>query len=202
MNFVSLVRSASAKWRQTALTVALLLLAGCGREEIRVYTAPKDNSATATAITVRPRPIARPKLEWQLPAGWTDTGPGKMNIASFVIAGATGQEAQVTITPLMLVAGREVMIVNMMREQVGLEAMSDEEAQKQFQPVEVGGEKGSLFELSGTPEGSPPKRIVTAIVHRSDSSLFYKLAGDTALVEAQKPVFLEFLKSIRIKSKP
>ena len=42
-------------------------------------------------------------------------------------------------------------------------------------------------------------RIVTAVVHRSDASWFYKLSGDAAVVESTKPVFIEFLKSIQVK---
>ncbi len=204
MNFASLLRRVSPGGRRVALLPALLLLTGCEREQIRVYTAPKDSpaSASTTTMTVRPRPIARPQLEWELPAGWRETGPGQMSLAGFSIAGAPGQEAEVTITPLPLMSGRESMIVNMWREQVGLEALSEAEAQKQFQAVEVGGEKGKLFELLGKPEDPHPKRIITAMVHRPDSSWFYKLSGDTALVETQKPAFLEFLKSIQIKSAP
>jgi hypothetical protein len=40
------------------------------------------------------------------------------------------------------------------------------------------------------------------MAHRADASWFYKLSGDTALVEAQKPAFIEFLKSIQMKPAP
>ena len=173
---------------------------GCQREEIQVYTAPKDKpAASATATTARAsRP--RPQVSWTLPKDWKETGPGQMNVASFSIQDADGKEAQVTITPLAQLAGRDAEIVNMWREQVGLEALSREEAAKQFQAVDVGGEKGNLFQIEGKTQGSSgPARIVTAMVHRPDASWFYKLAGDAALVEAQKPAFVAFLKSIRIK---
>ena len=47
--------------------------------------------------------------------------------------------------------------------------------------------------------GRQPLRIVTAFAHRGDDSWFYKLQGSEAVVAAQKPAFLEFLKSVRIK---
>jgi hypothetical protein len=123
-----------------------------------------------------------------------------MNVASFNIAAGGGKEATVTITPLPMLAGREAEVVNMWREQVGLKALSPEEAAGQFTDVPVGVEKGRLFEMAGQPEGAAnPQRIVTAIVHRSDSSWFYKLAGDQSVVEAQRGAFLEFLKSIVLK---
>ena len=185
------------KWCVLALVAAGL---SCRREEIQVYTAPKDKRVTASTAADSPMPKARPQVSWTLPKDWKEIGGGQMSVASFAIKGSGDLEAQVTVTPLARLAGRDAEIVNMWREQVGQEPLSREEAAKQFQAVEVGGEPGNLFEISGTPkEGSGPARIVTAMVHRSDASWFYKLAGDTALVEAQKPVFIEFLKSIRLK---
>src|SRR6266542_1356261 len=119
-------------WCALALTIA-----GCRREQIQVYTVPKDKPAWTKV---------RPELSWTLPSGWKETGPGQMSLASFAISGADGQEAQVTISPLARLGGRD-----------------------------------------------------TAMVHRSEASWFYKLAGDAPLVEAQKPVFIEFLKTIRIQ---
>ena len=122
-----------------------------------------------------------------------------MSLATFAITDGTGQEAQVSVTPLRGLAGKEVPIVNMWREQVGLPALSEDEAQQQLSPVEIGGESGKMFEIEGRPAGTnPPVRIVTAMVHRPDASWFYKLAGDAELVEAQKPAFVAFLKSIKI----
>jgi hypothetical protein len=190
-----------------ALKWCLLLLvaigAGCRREEIQVYTAPKDKQTAEPTSMASHLPKARPQVIWTLPKDWKETGAGQMSVASFSIKGADGQTAEVTITPLARVAGRETEIVNMMRERVGLEPLSGEAVAKQFETVEVGGETGNLFQIDGKLEGSSgASRVVTAIVHRPDGSWFYKLAGDAALVEAQKPAFIEFLKSIRIKEAP
>jgi hypothetical protein len=179
----------------------MLLLGGCGREEIRVYTAPKDSPAPSTATRTRPRTQSLPLPEWTLPAGWREVGPRQMSVANFAVAGNSGQEAEVSITPLPLMAGRETLIANMMREQTGQEPLSEEEAKKQFQTVDIGGEPGSIFEITGQ-QSSQAHRIFTAMAHRTDASWFFKLSGDAALVEAQKPVFLEFLKTIRIKAIP
>lgn len=186
-----------------ALMLAAVLTgagAGCQREEIQVYTVPKEKPTRPAGVTEPVLPKARPQVSWTLPMEWKETGPGQMSVASFAVNGSGGAEAQVTITPLTRLAGRDTEIVNMWREQVGLEPLSREDVARQFQTVEVGGEPGKLFEIAGTPEGgSGSTRIVTAMVHRSDASWFYKLAGDAALVKAQKPVFIQFLKSIRLK---
>jgi hypothetical protein len=201
MKLASLPRRQPPGWRLSALLPVLLLLGGCGREEIRVYTAPKDPPAPSATMRVRPRTMSLPQPEWTLPAGWRELGPGQMSVASFDVGGSSGQEAQVSIMPLPLMAGRESLIVNMWRDQVGQEPLSEEEAKKQFQAVDIGGEQGSLFEITGE-HFSRPQHTITAMEHRSDASWFFKLSGDSALVEAQKPVFLEFLKSIRIKAGP
>jgi hypothetical protein len=190
------------------LAMAATLFVGCRREEIRVYTAPKDPPPRQETAHHpgdghdhgnEPPARPRPQLSWKLPEGWREEPPGRMNVATFSIGNAP-QEAQVTITPLPMLAGRDAIVVNMWREQVGLKPLSDEEVASQLQDVVVGSESGKLFEVTGkAAEGGTPARIITAMVHRSDASWFYKLSGDAALVEAQKPTFIEFLKSIQIK---
>ena len=60
---------------------------------------------------------------------------------------------------------------------VGLAALDREEALKQFEKVDVGGETGNLFQIEGKAEGqTAPARIITAMVHRDDASWFYKLS--------------------------
>jgi len=201
MNLALLPRRPSPGWRRLALLPALLLLGGCGREEIRVYTVPKDPPAPSAAMRVRSRPMSLPPPEWTLPAGWRELGPGEMSVATFAVPGNSGQMAEVKITPLPLMAGREPVIINLWRKQMGQEPLSEEEAQKQFQAVEIGGQQGSLFEITGQ-GNSQPERTITAMAHRPDASWFIKLAGDAAVVEAQKPAFFEFLRTIRIKAAP
>lgn len=199
-----------SKLRIILCAAVLALGVGCRQEKIRVYTVAKDppprqetahsaqgghDHGSESPRNARPRP----ELTWKLPEGWREVAADRMNVAKFAI-GNGGQEAQVAITPLPMLGGRDAVIVNMWREQVGLKPLDEAEVGTQLQNVEVGGEGGKLFEVAGKGgEGEAPVRIVTAMVHRSDASWFYKLSGDAALVEAQKPAFLEFLKSIRIK---
>jgi hypothetical protein len=191
--------------RLSAFLLALLAscLAGCGMEQIAVYTAPKDK-ASAPARTAREDAPAvarpRPQVSWTLPKGWEATGAGQMSLASFNITGADGRAAQVSITQMGRLEGRDAVIMNMWREQLRLDPLSVEDVERQLQPVTVGGETGRLFQLEGIPQKtSNAVRIVTAVVHGSQASWFYKLAGDPPLVEAQKGAFLDFLKSIRIQ---
>lgn len=196
-----------SKW---LLAVALLAGGGCQREEIQVYTVAKEAEKPMVAQSHDHGsgmgmgiPKARPQVSWTLPAGWKEGGSGQMSVASFSIKGEGEAEAQVTITPLAKLAGRDAEIVNMWREQVGLEPLERDEAIKQFEKVTVGDEPANLFQIGGNPgEVSSNAKIITAIVHRDDASWFYKLSGDGALVDAQKPAFIAFLKSIRLKEAP
>jgi hypothetical protein len=184
-----------------------VVAAGCGREEAKVYRVPREKpSAAPSQALPHGHPevnAAKPRLAWTLPAGWEEAGAGQMSLASFNIAGKDGAQAQVNITPLHGLAGKEVPIVNMWRQQVGLPELTPEEVTQQLQEVEIAGEPGKMFEVAGQADGpGSPMRIVTAMVHRADASWFYKLAGDAGLVEAQKPAFVAFLKSVRISDAP
>ena len=184
-------------------------LTGCDRDDVKVYRVAKEQ-APAPQPSAKPMPSGhpevndnKPQLAWTLPSGWMQTGAGKMSLASFSIAGKDGKEAQVTVTPLQGLAGKEVLIVNMWRQQAGLPELSAEEAARQLSPVEIGGDPGKMFEVTGKGDGTnPPMRIATAMAHRTDGSWFYKLVGEAELVEAQKPAFVAFLKSIKISASP
>jgi hypothetical protein len=187
----------------SAVTVALSLLAfaGCKKPQIRVYTVAKETAPvpavaeSQTALNTPPR--AKPQLDYQLPAGWQEAGPSEFSLLNFRIPSADG-EAMVNIMPLAGLAGRDTAIVNMWRAQVGQPELDESAATAALTPVEIAGEPGRLFEVTGTRDGQTT-RIVTAFVHRPDGSWFYKLQGADATVAAQKPVFLEFLKSVKIK---
>lgn len=197
MNF----RSSSA-FAISILCVAICGLAGCRKPFVRVYLAPKDGSDPGPAPAhdhASNAAAAKPQLSYTLPAGWSETTPNSVSLAAFSIKSG-GVEANVAITPLPNLAGREALVVNMWREQAGLPPIDGVELAKTLEPVEIGGEKGQLFEVLGALEGGAPLRIITAFVHQPDASWFYKLAGDEALVAAQKPVFVEFLKSVRVKA--
>lgn len=205
------LKAAAAACRRPVLLggiwMAVACLTGCGEPTATSYRAPKDKQAEAPHSEEPAahghgsgRPISA-SLQWKLPAGWKEATPGRMSLAAFTIAGEGGGQAQVNITALPNLAGHEADIVNMWRQQIGLPAVSEEEATRQLQPVTAGGEPGKLFEVAAGGDGArQPLRIVTVMVHHPDASWFYKLTGDSRTVEAQKPAFIEFLKSVRIQT--
>ena len=178
-------------------------VSGCKKPHIRVYFAPREVPATPVAnespeLAETAPPRAKPQLSYTLPAGWTEAPANSVSLAAFAIK-AGEKEAGVNITPLPNLAGREALVVNMWREQAGLAPIEDTELAKTLEAVEIGGKKGQMFEVLGAKEGGAPLRIVTAFYHENGASWFFKLAGDEALVSAQKATFVEFLKSVRVK---
>jgi hypothetical protein len=86
----------------------------------------------------------------------------------------------------------------MWRQQLDLPPLDEPAAAASLTPVDIGGEQGKLFDVSGTREGKTLE-IITAFVHRPDGSWFYKLQGGAEAVASQKAMFLDFLKTVKVK---
>ena len=190
------------------LSACAVLLTSCRKPEIRVYLAPRDATpapAEQTAETPGPpktqpeRP--RPAITYTLPPGWQEAPPGQVSIAAFVIK-SDGAEANINVTPLPDLRGRESLVVNMYREQTGQPPIEQDDLAKTLQPVEVAGGEGQLLETVGANKDKKQIRLIAVIGHRDGRSWFYRISGDDAFVAAQKPAFLEFLKSVHIAEPP
>lgn len=197
----------------TLVGFALATFATGAAEKIEVYRVPKERPAAMSSGNLpaghpevgddhaghNHAPQMMPKVTYITPEGWREAGPGEMRVAGFTIAGTNGQSAQVAITPLPGMAGKENLIVNMWRQQVGLSELSEAEAGKQLTAVDIGDAPGKMFDMSGKSPAGATIRIVTAMAHRGEMSWFYKLKGDDELVLAQKSNFIAFLKSVKIE---
>jgi len=184
----------------------LVVLAGCGQGDIRVYRVakeapqPEQTAQADTGAVPAGHPDisgASPGLKWKLPAGWEEVPPGEMRVASFRVKGQNGKQADVSIVPLPGMAGGEINNVNRWRSQVGQSPVSQTELAQLAQPIEIAGQPGQLYEQAGkAPNSDGETRILAAIQRRSEMAWFFKMTGDDALVAEQKPAFIEFLKSL------
>ena len=104
----------------------LLVLTACTRDAIRVYDAPKDKLPQRA----------------NLPSGWQEIPSGGMRLSSYVVRGAAGEEAQVSVVPLPGASGSERDNVNRWRNQLGLQAISQDDIAGQVRQVTVAGEPG------------------------------------------------------------
>ena len=187
--------------------LSLLILAGCGENEIKVYRVEKENAGhplVAQGQMPAGHPdvaTAKPGLTWTTPAGWTEAKPGEFRVASFNIKGENGKQADLGIFPLPGGAGGDFANVNRWRSQLALEAVTADELKKLAQPVDIAGQPAELYEISGKAAGSDdPTRILGAIQHREGTAWFFKMTGDDDLVAKQKSTFLEFLKSLKLEA--
>lgn len=192
------------------LATALGLLgAGCDREQVQVYQAPKDGAVPGPSmaaasplpggIAQRPPPGV-PQVRWQLPDGWKELPAGQMRVGYFAIAGPDNQKAEVTIIPLPGLAGSDLDNVNRWRGQIGSAPVPAEELAKTAVKVPVGGSEGQLFDLEGAADKSPRLRMVAAILRREGTAWFFKMTGDDALVASQKAPFTKFLETLKFEA--
>lgn len=197
-----------------SLPIGLLFLAGCGREDVQVYTVSKEASSDSQQMQMPPGhpevgsgmggmmggamgAAPKPGITFKAPANWTQQAPGAMRAASFTIRGNGGKEADLSVVPLGGMAGGVVANVNRWRGLVGLDALSEEQVAKSAEKVEIAGQPAELYDFSGTNPGSgDPMRILAAIQQESRGVWFYKMTGDPGLIGEQKPAFIDFLKSV------
>ncbi len=138
-----------------------------------------------------------PALKYTLPADWKEKAVTQMRVASFS-AGQSSQPADVSVVPMGGTAGGDLANVNRWRGQVGLPQFGDDELQKLVEKVEIASQPANLYDIAGTsPDSGTAQRILAAIWYRDDTTWFFKMTGEAALVEAQKPAFVTFLKSVQ-----
>jgi hypothetical protein len=174
------------------LTTTLNSQAG---DQIQVYTVPKEQPANQTAQAQMAAgapdiPVNSAPIRWTLPEGWKQKPADGIRLGSFAINGENGGKAEVAITSFPGSVGTELGNVNRWRGELSLPPVGPDDLVSE--PVTVDSFQGKLFDMVGASE-----RTVVAIIPRKGSSWFIKLRGDTATVAETKPVFLEFLKSVR-----
>lgn len=214
-------------FRRTALLLVPLFLAGCGDSEIVAYRVPKSAAAPApspasetaavenphaapmTAAPNTPPPMGGgavpnatfataegPSLTWTPLAGWQPKTGSATRKGSYAIAGEGGATADLAITAFPGDVGGEVANVNRWRGQVQLAPLSDSDAAAALARLDVNGLKIAILDVASA-EGADRVRMIGAMIPFGGSTWFFKLLGPDALVAAQKPAFLEFLKTVK-----
>ncbi len=195
-----------AAWRRNrigwvGIFLAAFVLAGCDKNDVKVYHVAKEETSVApVAATEVAAPVhgemaaATPQLHWTLPPGWTEKTASNMRVASFEATVADGQVADIGVLP-MQVAGQELQIVNMWRDQLKLSVTTNVESAA----VAIGSGSGKLFSLVSEAllvDGKSRAQILVATLARGEMTWFFKITGADAAVSAQKENFLAFLKSV------
>jgi len=176
------------------------LVAGCKREQISVYTVPKERDVEVAEAAPEEQTPGAPTIHYKTPAGWTEEQPGAMRVAGFSIPDQKGSNISVAVVPLHINASK-TQVVNIWRDQLGLGPVTEEEVDRDIQKVKVAGAEAELFDLvsdKGAAENNKG-RVVVAMLPHSGLTWFFKMSGEDESVRAQKPAFVEFLKSVEFR---
>lgn len=199
-----------------AASLMMFAAAGCGRDGVKVYHVDTNDTTTplppAAGTTTMPSAMPaglpvpdrsnQPALKYTLPAGWQEKPASEMRVASFNVPG-DGKEADVSVIPLGGMAGGDFANVNRWLGQVGQKPITEDQLPKLAEKVEVAGQPADLYDLAGASLGSgDAERILATILHRDDTAWFFKMTGESDLVEKNKPAFIAFLKSVEFIGQP
>jgi hypothetical protein len=186
-----------------SLTAAAGFLAGCNRDEVRVYDAPKSSMAGESAATAPAAATGGDTtsevggLKYLVPAGWKeDKRPRQMRETTMTI-GEGAKSAEVVVSKL----GRDnvplVQQVTRWRGRVGLPPPADNDVAAA--KVTVDGQDASLFDFAGPDSKAPARRLVQVVAPHGEAVYYVKIEGDAEVVAAQKAAFDRFLASIHFK---
>jgi hypothetical protein len=140
--------------------------------------------APASVSTAEDQPLV-----WSAPPGWTAKNGSSVRRGSYAVSGAEGA-GDVSITAFPGDVGGNLANVNRWRGQLQLAPVSD--LNGALQAFEANGLHMQIFE--GSNQGT---RMIGVIVPQSGATWFFKFTGPDVLVTREKPVFLDFLKTVR-----
>lgn len=201
----------------------LVGLTGCDRrDEIRVYTAPKDpskpapTSATPTAASTAPSETSG-KIDWKLPEGWRQVPGERPMRAATLEVGQGDQRLEIVVSVFPGDAGGLAANVNRWRGQVNLPPLGDAELLKSLESFSNTGVTGYIVDLLGATaggaasmtsgnQGAPssggvPTHIVGAVItEAAGRTWFVKATGTPAVVDPHRDAIVAFAKSFHVSA--
>jgi hypothetical protein len=206
----------------TAVSALAWMMAGCGKDEVRVYQAPQEAPAVAAADAQAGRPqdasvspasgsassrsataeagaSERPAVPWTVPAGWEEKPASGMRVASYGVKRPDGRSADISVVAMGGGAGGELENVNRWRDQIGLGPATEADLAGLRSLIPAGNRQVVVYELDGKKavlDGKYAARTLAAILPAGEMTVFFKMTGENALVAEQKPQFLAWLKSV------
>jgi hypothetical protein len=160
-----------------------------GHPPIDGSTPSTPAAADAAMVAAQVQPAGDQALVWTAPAQWTPKKATSMRKGSYAVTGPEGA-ADLSITAFPGDVGGDLANVNRWRGQLQLPPVPD--LTGALQPIEANGLRILVFD--GANGGT---RMLGAIVPQAGETWFFKLTGPDALVTREKPVFLEFLKTVK-----
>jgi len=192
----------------------LVFFAGCREAKIQSYRVPKEApppplsfdmpgmaAANNGSSAAQPEiPVANSEnatLRWVAPENWAALPLVAMRVAGYRLSSADGSAtAELTITAFPGDVGGDLANINRWRGQIGLAPIPAAALATEIQRLRLEERDFKLVEMANT-QSSPAQATLAAYTEHDGSTWFFKLTGAPALVAAEKPAFLEFLKTIQ-----
>ena len=178
-----------------------LTLVSCNSGKIEVYQIPKEGINVAMqSVSAGLVPPPGSPAQWTKPESWKEQPLSEMRIGSFKVEGSNGDSADVSVIAFPGEAGGLISNINRWRGQLQLSPLSEDQLPEVIQKAEVDNVPTDLVDFQ-TPENVPkPSRILGAVLQAGDRTWFVKMTGPPVLIESQRQIFLDFVKSFRFTS--
>jgi len=157
--------------------------------------AAQASQPAAPAAATGPVPATtegKPKINWVVPGTWKSAPASAMRYASFTVAGANGDKADISVSVFAGDGGGDLENVNRWRGQIGLEAVDAAALQTLVVPVKSRSGEITTVDLAG-----PKARVLAGWVRREGSVWFFKLNASEAVAKSEKDNFTKFLQSVQ-----
>ncbi len=180
------------------------LLAGCGRsddEKITVYRIPKETQTQAMPEPAATTSGASADVTWTAPSDWEEQPASGFRKGSYVVKGAGGGSADVSVISFPQAAGGLMANVNRWRNQLKLPPVANEA--EAATPISVAGRDMFFVDLVSTEpteKDGAKTRILGGIFPLGSETWFFKMMGPDQLVESQRDAFKQFLQSVHATS--
>ena len=199
-----------------ALVLLTALLTGCRDQSIKSYRVPREATPEAPLAGTAASPAAAPAdrgteasmastpvptasggdLAWEAPASWQSRQASAMRKGTYVMTAECGATAELAITAFPGDVGGDLANVNRWRGQLQLAPITAAELPAALTRFKANGLDIAVTEMVAT-TGSPPQRVLGAIVPHNGSTWFFKITGPDPVVSAERDAFNTFLQTLR-----
>ncbi|MGB9274811.1 MAG: hypothetical protein WCC08_06210 [Terrimicrobiaceae bacterium] len=180
-------------------------IVSCERTVVREYEAPKETFAQKAAVREQieqaQSSAQAPAISLKAPPHWQRQPPAPMRKASFFVQEADGAKVDISVTSFQGESGGLLANINRWRGQLDLDAVDAEQLESTIERRTMAGREFVIVDFANEQAPADKKqRVIGAIVPALDETWFFKMTGSDALTAAQKPAFLEVLKSVEFRS--
>jgi len=196
------------------LSLVVVLLVACdNKSEIKVYrvskapleeAGPEQQSAMPANAPSPSMPggMAAPAISSvsvSTPPNWQPQPLSQMRQASFLVKGDNGAVADISFVSLGTSAGNVLENVNRWLSQIGQPPIDEQKLNQIAQHLTTSVGDVTVVDLEGLPADADPKkdgRIIAAMTTTGNSTLFFKIRGNSALTESQKNEFTKWIVAV------